>query len=281
VGVVLALGAAAAYGFSDFIGGITSRRTSAWAVAVVATAMGGLFALLAAFVIGGTPTRTDLMWGAVAGIGNGVGTGFLYRGLSAGRMGVVAPLSGVGAALVPVAAGLAGGERPAMLVWLGIAAALPGIWLVASEPPPGAEGELREGFAAGVMDGVLAGLGFGSLFAALGQVPQEAGFYPLVVNQFVGVVVVAALAAAMRADWVPRHPRAWWGTAAGFLGVAATVAFMLAVQSGSLTVSGILTALYPAFTILLAMAVLREHVHRGQAIGLVFCGLAIGLVAAG
>lgn len=281
MGVVLALSAAISYGISDFVGGVTSRRTSAWAVALVATLAGGVFALAAALVIGGEPTRTDLLWGAVAGVGNGIGTGFLYRGLSAGRMGVVAPLSGVGAAVVPVAVGLLTGDRPGLLVWLGIVAALPGIWLVSSEPPPAAEGEPREGLAAGVMDGVLAGIGFGSLFAALGQVPESAGFHPLVVNQVVGVLIVAALASAMRVDWVPREAHAWWGVVPGFLGVTATLVFMLAVQQGTLTVAGILGALYPAFTILLAMAVLREHVHRGQAIGLVLCGIAVTLVAAG
>lgn len=281
MGVVLALSAAIAYGVSDFVGGVTSRRTSAWAVAFVATLAGGVFALLAAISLGGEPTRTDLLWGAVAGVGNGLGTGFLYRGLSAGRMGVVAPLSGVGAAVVPVAVGVLTGDRPGLLVWFGILAALPGIWLVSSEPPPAAEAEPREGLAAGVMDGVLAGIGFGSLFAALGQVPEEAGFYPLVLNQIVGVAIVAALAAAMRVEWAPRAAQAWWGVVPGFLGVAATLLFMLAVQQGTLTVAGILGALYPAFTILLAMAVLREHVHRGQAFGLLCCGIAISLVAAG
>lgn len=281
MGVVLALTAAVAYGVSDFVGGLTSRRTSAWAVALVATAAGGVFALVAALLLGGEPTRTDLLWGAVAGIGNGLGTGFLYRGLSAGRMGVVAPLSGVGAAVVPVVVGLLGGDRPGLLVWCGIVAALPGIWLVSSEPPPAAESAPREGLAVGVMDGVLAGIGFGSLFAALGQVPESAGFHPLVLNQVVGVVVVAALASVLRVDWVPRGRHCWWGVVPGFLGVTATLVFMLAVQQGTLTVAGILGALYPAFTILLAMAVLREHVHRGQGVGLVLCGAAVSLVAAG
>ena len=42
-----------------------------------------------------------------------------------------------------------------------------------------------------------------------------------------------------------------------------------------------LTSLYPAFTVLLAATVLREHVHRVQALGLALCGLCVALVAAG
>jgi len=281
VSVVLALAGAVAYGLSDFVGGLASRRTSAWAVAFVATLAGGVFVLVAALLLGGEPTRTDLAWGAAAGLGNGIGTGFLYRGLAAGRMGVVAPLSGVGAALVPVAAGVVGGERPGLLVWLGIAAALPGIWLVASEPPPEAEAAPQERLAEGVVDGILAGLGFGSLFAALGQVSASAGLYPLVMNQVVGVAVVAVLAAAVRAPWVPRGGAAWLGVLCGALALGATAAFMLAAQRGSLAIAGVLAALYPAFTILLAAGVLRERIHAAQAVGLALCGAAVTLVVLG
>ena len=161
VTVLLALSGAVFYGLSDFVGGIASRRTSAWSVALMAALAGAVFVLLGGLAVDGDPTRQDLAWGVLAGVGNGFGTAFLYRGLSSGRMGVVAPISAVGAALVPVAVGLVGGERPAGLVWLGIAAAFPGIWCVSQDPAadsPGARG--------GVLDGVLAGLGFGVLFAA-------------------------------------------------------------------------------------------------------------------
>lgn len=279
--VLLALLGAVSYGLSDFVGGLASRRTSAWAVAFVATLAGALLVAGVALLLGGEPTRSDLLWGAAAGLGNGMGTGFLYRGLSAGRMAVVAPLSGVGAALVPVVVGVATGERPGLLVWLGIAAALPGIWCVASEPRDELSPTPSAGLAEGVVDGVLAGVGFGALFACLGQVPESAGLLPLAVNQLVGLVVVAALAAGLRAAWLPRDPAAWWGGVSGALGVAATVAFLLAAQRGSLAVSGVLASLYPAFTILLAASVLRERIHGLQAFGLVLCGLAVSLVAAG
>ena len=69
------------------------------------------------------------------------------------------------------------------------------------------------------------------------------------------------------------------GTVSGALGALATGLFMVATQGGSLTVAAVLTSLYPAFTILLAASVLRESVHRAQAVGLVLCGAAIALVA--
>jgi drug/metabolite transporter (DMT)-like permease len=130
VTVLLSLLAAASYGLSDFIGGVVSKRVSPWAVALSAQLGGAALILALTLGVDGDPTRTDLWWGAAAGIGNGVGTAFLYRGLSLGRMGVVAPVSGVGAALLPVVVGVSSGERPAALAWLGIAVAFPAIWLV-------------------------------------------------------------------------------------------------------------------------------------------------------
>lgn len=277
--ILLSLLSAAAYGLADFVGGVTSKKASPWAVALVMQVSGTILVLLLTLVVDGDPTRTDLLWGAVAGIGNGFGTAFLYRGLSTGRMGVVAPISGVGAALVPVAVGVLAGERPTSLVWFGIAAALPGIWLVSRDHGP----EDISGATpttSGVLDGVLAGLGFGSLFAALAQVPEEAGFLPLAVNQVVAGVVIVAVATAVRAPWVPRRS-ALPGAGAGALGALATGSFMVASQGGHLTVTAVIASLYPAFTVVLAATVLRERIHLGQAAGLLLCGVAVGLVAVG
>lgn len=274
--VLLALSGAVFYGLSDFVGGLTSRRTSPWSVALVAAVTGACLVLVAALVSGGEPTTGHLAWGVAGGVGNGFGTAFLYRGLASGRMGVVAPISGVGAALVPVAVGVLSGERPAALVWLGVAAALPGIWLVSQETATDLPQARR-----GVLDGVLAGLGFGSLFAALGQIPDSAGLFPLAVNQGVAALVVAAVAVCLRKPWVPRERVAAFGVVCGALGAAATVAFLLAAQHGSLAVAAILASLYPAVTILLAAALLKEHIHHGQAVGLALCAAAVTCVAAG
>jgi drug/metabolite transporter (DMT)-like permease len=280
--VVLALFSAVAYGLSDFVGGLLSRRTSAWAVAVVGQTSSTVVTAALAVVVPGTPQPADFAWALLAGVATGMGTGFLYRGFSSGRMSVVAPVSAVGAALVPVLVGAATGERPTLLVWVGVVAALPGIWLVSSTPEdPMQAGEPRESVAAGLVDGILAGLGFGVLFAALGQVPDGAGWWPLTFSQAVSVVAVALLAAALRADWRPRGRTVRLAALCGPLGATATGTFLLATQHGYLTVAGVLASLYPASTVLLAAFVLKEHVHRAQGVGLLLCGLAVACVAAG
>jgi drug/metabolite transporter (DMT)-like permease len=279
VTVLLSLLAAASYGLGDFNGGIFSKRGGPWAVSLVAQLSGTALVVAFALVDGGSPDRSDLAWALLAGVGNGFGTAFLYRGLASGRMGVVAPVSGVGAVVVPVLVGVVTGERPDLSVWSGVVLALPAIWLVAREPTTTVAGTAAAG--SGVLDGVLAGLGFGTLFAALAQIPAEAGFLPLAANLLVAGVAVVVVAAFLRQPWVPRSRWALGGAISGVLGAVATGLFQVATHHGYLSVAAVITSLYPAFTVLLAAAVLHEHVHRAQGVGLAMCAASVVLVAAG
>ena len=274
--VLLSLLAAASYGLSDFNGGWLSKRVSAWTVALMGQLGGATATLVVALLVGGSPSGADVAWAVVAGLGNGFGTAFLYRGLASGRMGVVAPVSGVGAAVVPIMVGLLIGERPGLLVWVGIAVALPAIWLVSRQPAaaPGAG-------SSGLVDGITAGLGFGGLFVALSRVSDDAGLLPLTVNQVVGALTIVAVALAMRQPWVPRERYAALGIFSGLLGALATGLFMVASRGSHLTVAAVVVSLYPAFTVLLAAVLLRERVHAAQGLGLAMCAVSVALVAAG
>ncbi|MPZ60268.1 MAG: EamA family transporter [Propionibacteriales bacterium] len=301
--IVLALGSALIYGVSDFVGGLLSRRTQVWSVAFVAQVSSAACTLLVALVVGGRPTMADASWGAVAGVGTAVGSAFLYRGLASGRMTVVAPLSAVGSALLPVAVGVVSGERPAAFTWLGVVCAFPAIWLVSrsseieedlagghTEPAsnPGAHGDARvvvhesvwaKARRTGVVDGLLAGLGFGTLFAGLGQVGGDAELPALAVAQVVSLPAIVALATILRAQWWPTDREALRAVIVGPLGAAATGMFLFATQLGLLSVSAVLSSLYPASTVLLAAILLHERIHRGQAAGLALAAVAVSLVA--
>jgi len=260
-------------------------------VTFTAQVAAGVVVLAAALLGEGHPDPADLGWALAAGVANGCGTAFLYRGLSSGRMGVVAPVSGVGSALVPVVAGVGLGERPSLLVWVGILTALPGIWLVSREPAggPGTDSAGGNGAAvagrgetgSAVTDGVLAGLGFGLLFVFLARIDESAGLLPLALNQGVAALTVVALATALGGGWLPRQPRAALGAVSGVMLALATIGFLVASRGAYLSVTAVVVSLYPAFTVLLAVLVLREHVHRGQAAGLALCGVAVSLVALG
>lgn len=273
--IVFALVSAFAYGISDFLGGLFAKGVSAWQVAVVGQSSSAIFALLVGLFISGDPTTSDWVWAGTSGIGGGFGAAFLYRGLSRGRMGVIAPISAIGSALVPVAIGLALGDRPSALVWLGVAFAFPAIYLISQvvETAPAAEG--------GILDGVLAGLGFGLMFAMLGQVGDDAGFMPLALTQIGSVLGVILTATLLRQGWLPRDRLAWRAFAMGPLGITATGAFLYATHHGLLSVVSVIASLYPAGTVILAAVVLREKIHTNQAFGLALAVLAVGLVAAG
>ena len=276
--VGLALASAALYGLSDFVGGVVARRAAVLAVAVVTQVTGLLVIGAMTMLMPGEPELLDVLWGALAGIGTGTGTAFLYRGLATSRMGVVAPLSAVGAALIPVAVGFLTGDRPPTLTWVGIACAVPAIWLVSSSADPAAvSGSNRLG--AGVVDGLLAGLAFGLMFVALGQVPNRAGLAPLAATELVAIVAIVAFAAIARQQWVPRERFAWWGILVGVLAAGGAICFLFATQAGMLTVAAVLSSLYPAFTVLLAATVLHERIHASQAVGLGLAAIAVALIA--
>jgi drug/metabolite transporter (DMT)-like permease len=297
MGVVLALAAAVAYGASDFVGGLMSRRASSYLIAVYAQVASSVaIAVAAVLVPAPSLTAGALTWGALSGVGNGLGTVFLYRGLGSGRMSVVAPLSAVSAAGIPVLVGLATGERPPLLAMIGIALAVPAIWLISRPAPPRAPGPVgaeapvpatapatapaTEGpRRSGVVDGVLAGVGFALLFIALGRVHGGAGLWPVAAGQVVAVVSVGV--AALVAGVSLRRPgRAGLGApAAGLLGATAVILYLFATRSQLVSVAAVLTSLYPALTVLAAIAFLRERVGRGQAVGLLTAAAAVSLIA--
>ena len=273
--IVLALLSALAYGVSDFLGGIFSKKASPWQVAVVAQMSSTTFNALAALVVGGSPQASDWRWAVLAGLSAGIGAVFLYRGLAGARMGVVAPLSAVGCALVPVTVGLATGDRPSTLAVIGIICAFPAMYLISlvvDEDPT---------HRGGVVDGILAGLGFGLLFVFIGQMSDDSGLMPLALAQAFAVLGVIALAVALRQPFVSRTREPWRAVVMGPLGAMATGAFLYATHHGLLSVVSVIAALYPAGTVVLATILLRERIHAWQGVGLAFAVAAVTLVALG
>ena len=151
MGIILGLAAALLYGASDFGGGLLSRQLGSLRVNVVASTAATLLAWAVLIVSGAPePSLRAVAWGLASGLGGGAGTLILYRGLARGQMSVVGPVSAVAAAAVPVAVGVAMGERPGLLATVGVLVALPAIVLVA------ASGSVRGKLGAGLTDGLAA-----------------------------------------------------------------------------------------------------------------------------
>lgn len=278
MGILLALISALCYGAGDFTAGLASRRLSAGIVTAAAQTMGLLAALVAVVLFPGVgPRASALEWGALSGVGSTIGTLSLYQGLAAGSMTIVATLSGVLTAVIPVIVGVALGNTLSALAAAGIVIAVPAILLVSWQP-----GETR-GARGGALYGALAGAGFGLLFIALDRAGTRSGAWPLVPGQLVSVLLLAPLAirTLRRSERSPRPIAVTLTIVTGLLSGLANIAFLAATGHGELAIIAVLSALYPAVTVLLARAFLAERWTRHQAIGLVAAAAAVVLVSVG
>jgi drug/metabolite transporter (DMT)-like permease len=273
---LLALSAAVAYGVGDFLGGVAARRVPATAVVLWSHVVGLVMLGLMAPLLGGAPGGGALAIGALGGLFGGTGVALFYRGLAVGSMSVVAPIAALLSAAVPVVAGLGAGERPAPAALVGIALGLGAVVLISRERTTAGPQPVHW---QAVALAVAAGFGFGLFFIAIDQAPDGAGIWPLVGARAASVSLFAALGMARVTS--ARFPRGVTGAAVGcgVLDAAANVFYLLALEHGLLSVVSVLTALYPAGTVLLARQVLGEHLSRVQQTGLVVAAMAAVLIA--
>jgi uncharacterized membrane protein len=225
-------------------------------------------------LVGGPgPSLRAVAWGLASGLAGGAGTLVLYRGLARGQMSVVGPLSAVGAAVVPVVAGVILGERPSLLSVAGVLVALPAIVLVA------ASGSVRGKLGAGLLDGLAAGLAFGILFIGLAQAGQHAGLWPVVSEQTGTLVITLAIAVKTREPLRIPLRSAGLPILVGASGMAATLAYFYATHFAMLAIAAVLVSLYPGVTVMLARTVLHERFTPAQRAGLGLCALAVAAIA--
>ena len=142
--VLLGVGVAAGFGFSDFLGGTAGRRTGPLRVIAGAQFTGaaiiGIYLLAASQPLGGV--RVTVL-ATVAGAGLAFATACMYTGLSWGRMSVIAPVAATAMAVFTFAAGLVRGERPSTTALAGVALAIVAVILISQPPTRGARGGLR------------------------------------------------------------------------------------------------------------------------------------------
>lgn len=309
--IVLGLLTALAYGACDYFGGLAMRRAQASLAVVVLFHLVALVLFAAAMpVVGGSASAAAIGWGALAGLGGGLGYLSYFRALAAGRMGVVATVTAIWSALVPLLVGLALGERPSPLAWAGILAVLVAIVLVTLRlgdgDPPHETATPSAGYApirsapaspapaspalasparlaAGVPAATAGGVAFGGFFVALDRAGAAEGTiaWPMLAAAASGAVLVGIVALLRRVDWRAARRHAPAVIAAGALHAAGTLAFVLAVRDGWVSIVAVVAALSPAPTMLLARLLLREKLTFRQLLGvpLALAGIAL-LVAA-
>jgi drug/metabolite transporter (DMT)-like permease len=266
VAVVLALSSAVVYGASDFLGGLASRRASVFGV-VALSQLAGLVALFALLPwLGGPVTAADLGWAAGAGLLGATGLVVFFRALSGGVMSVIAPVTAVTAAAVPVLAGLLIGNRISPWAGAGILLALLAVVLVSAE---GGLASLRAARPASLTAPLIAGTAFGFFFVLLDRTSADAGLTPLVAARLASVVLVVLVALAGKQSLRVGRAALPLVLVSGVGDMTANALFLLATQQeGQLAITGVLASLYPGSTVVLAQAVLRERLVRAQVAGL-------------
>ena len=282
----LALLSSLLWGTSDFLGGSASRRLPV-ATVVLASQSCALAVLVPLALLVGPARLADVALPAVAaGLVGPAALLAFYRALAIGTMGVVAPVAALGV-VVPVVAGLVGGETPSRAQLVGIGVAVAGV-VLASGP------ELRADAPGGLESLALAlgaALGFGTVFVLLARGSDRGGggvgavVLVLVAMRATSVAGLAALRAGRRT--AERAPRASLRTAlpvlavVGAFDVGANGAFAVASQTGLVSVTSVLASLYPVVTGILAWRVAGERLQRAQWSGVGLAMTGVVLLAAG
>ncbi len=279
--VLFGLAAALTYGAADFIGGVVTRRVNVLSVVFLSQLVGSAVLVVALPFFPAPVTPEALGWGAAAGIAGAIGVLLLYRGLATGRMSVVAPITAVEAAAVPVVFGLMAAERPSATASAGVVLALVSVALISAASAPSTEGPAVADRWAGVPEALGAGLAFGAFFILLDNSGDMSGLWPLVGTKLSSVALIAALALASRTRL--RAERRAWGpiAAAGVLDLLANLFYLLAVREGLLSLVAVLTSMYPAATVILARVVLGERVSARQTTGFAVAIAGVVLIASG
>jgi len=311
--VLLALGAAAGYGGSDFAAGLAARQASVVRVTVLAeVTSAALLLCVVPFISSQTPSLTSVLWGIVAGASGVTGAMALYLGFRHAAFSVASSVSAVATAAFSVLAGLALGEQPGALSLAGIALALPAIVAVSTparqpttavatparrgqgpvtkerglEPAGGSRGVAPPGLqstgrhAAGVGLGLAAGAGFGMFFIGLNEAGSVSDLWPIVISQIAAMVTVACVALATRDLRLPPTGARQLSVLTGVMGATGTTMFFLSTHHGLLAVTAVITSLYPALTILLARVVSGERLTALRIIGLSLAAASVALIAA-
>jgi drug/metabolite transporter (DMT)-like permease len=283
VAALLALATSVAYGSSDLVAGIAARRARPIAIAFWGHLAGTLVVGAIAWSVAGGPPLSGLVFGLLGGAVAAVGLVLFYGAMARGSVSIVAPLAAAGA-VVPVAVGVARGEVPGALGWVGLAVAVLGVLVLATamrpqtaepNPPcPGArpgcpdEGGAWSPRIPPTAAALLAAGAFGSAFVLI-DLGGSGGTAPLWVaaglqtGGLLGLLPIALAGPPARLG-VPRAALPVL-LVSGLLAAAGDVTLAIAFTQGDIAVVSVLASLDSAVSVLLARMVLREELSLRQA----------------
>jgi drug/metabolite transporter (DMT)-like permease len=273
--IALALGASLTWGVADFYGPLKGRTLGALRV-LFYVQLSGLAAIALVVAIRG---RGPASWAALlavpAAISGTLGLYAYYRGVAVGAISIVAPIAGI-SAVVPVAVGVASGDRPSVWQVAGMVCALAGVFLASREPGRGSKR-----FAAGAGLALLAAVGFGGYFPPMHAAGNADFWWASLFFRMTSSLVVLSVLAIRRPSLAIERRNLLPLALIGIGDLLGNVLFAAASTTGLVSVTSVLASLYPIVTVIMARLVLRERVARSQEGGIALTLAGVALISAG
>jgi uncharacterized membrane protein len=276
IGPALALAASLAWGFADFFGPLKGRTLGAFRVLFTAQIAGLLAIALAVAIRGRGPAGAAVLLAIPAACSGTLGLWAYYRGVAVGAMSVVAPIAGV-SAIVPVAVGVATGERPTSFQVAGIVLAIIGVGLASREHQEAGDRRV----AAGVGLALLAAIGFGGYFVPMHAAGVADFWWASLIFRATSFTVIAVVALALRSPVKVSRGNAAFVAAVGVGDTLGNLLYAASAAYGLVSVTAVLASLYPIVTVVLARFMLHERVDRVQEAGIVTTLIGVVFISAG
>lgn len=274
--ITYGLSSAIIWGAGDFSAGFASRKSGVVSVVLFSQLIGAGFLLILAMVFSSSlPPLRDMALGGLAGVFGVLGLIALYEGLSRGRMGIVAPVSAIVTALIPIVFAFFKEGLPTTSQILGMVLALVSVWLLSYSK----ENEKQYRFTEFTLP-LLAGTGFGLFFVLIDTATHVSVLWPLVGTRCVSLVIMSILFLSSSSAQVPKKNQLSIIALAGICDVMGNMFFALATNLGRLDISAMLASLFPAATVTLAWFFLNEKLNRHQWTGVSLAMVALVLISA-
>jgi drug/metabolite transporter (DMT)-like permease len=276
---LLALLSSGFWGSADYHAGNLSKRFPAIAVLALTQAIGfitGISLVVISHSWNATALGSNgyLIPGILAGLFGYVGLMSLYSGLSTGRMGVVSPISSLGA-LIPLAYAIfVRGDHLSTILSIGVVIALLGGFL-ASGPEFSQGVPLRP-----LLFALSAALFFGAALVSMAIGSKSSALMTMTTMRATTLVIGIGL--FMRFRNVGGLGRAQLPLLI-YIGVADFAANLLlgvATTKGLVSIAMVLGSLYPVVTALLAYLLLHERLHKLQYVGVFFAVTGVSIISA-
>jgi drug/metabolite transporter (DMT)-like permease len=299
--IALALGASVCWGSGDFLGGLTTRRASLWAVIVGSQAVGLVGAAAVTLLSGHAWPGLGAVWPVLlGGVASVIAISSFYKALAIGSMSIVAPISAM-SALVPFFYGLASGERPAAAQLVGVVLAGIGVVLVAIEaerpgetigvgalpnepavaPAAKATRPARREQRLAIALALLAALCIGLVMLGYNATAKHDPLWAMLGGRASSAALFGVLLVALRPRVELKRSALPFVVGVGLLDTGANGLFSLATTQGYLSIVSVIGSVYPVVTVLLAYGVLGERLARHQVAGAAATLVGIALIAAG